>query len=146
MDDASTICPTDWDEILALLPLLESGQSLYSLHDISSFDPYHYGPELSRWRSYLEQSAFSLRFDWPQWIDQAQALDQNPSLVAEADLLTLRKLLTCYLRTERFTSGTLAHLVDSGKLLQILQRLAKLRRAPLEASPFSGKSGAADRA
>lgn len=135
MDDASTISPADWDEILALLPLLESGQSLYSLHDIPSFDPYNYGPELSRWRSSLEQSSFLLRFDWPQWIDQAQALDQNPSLVAEADLLTLRKLLTCYLRTERFTSGTLPHLVDSGKLSQILQRLAALRGESLETSP-----------
>jgi O-acetyl-ADP-ribose deacetylase len=116
-----------WAEILALLPALEAGQPLYRMHDLASIiDPYDYGPELRRWRMALEQSPFPIRFDWPQWLDQAQALNRDPALVAQADLLTLRKLLTCYLRSERFTSGTLAQLIDSGKLLAILRRLAEL--------------------
>jgi O-acetyl-ADP-ribose deacetylase len=115
-----------WAEILALLPALESGQSLYRIHDQPVIDPYDYSPDLRRWRMALEQSPFPIRFDWPQWLEQAQALDRDPAQVAQADLLTLRKLLTCYLRTERFTSGTLAQLIDSGKLLGILRRLAEL--------------------
>jgi O-acetyl-ADP-ribose deacetylase len=125
--DPAPVPRQTWAEILDLLPALESGQPLYRIHDRpATIDPYDYGPELCRWRSALEQSPFPIRFDWPQWLDVAQALEQDPARLAQADLLTLRKLLTYYLRCERFTSGTLAQLIDSGKLLCILRRLAEL--------------------
>lgn len=126
MDGESPLNPTDIAEILALLPLLESGQRLYRRQDSNSIDPYDYGPELRRWWSSLEQGSFPLRFDWPQWLGEAQALEREPKRLAQADLLTLRKLMTYYLRTERFTSGTLAQIVDNGQLLRILRRLAEL--------------------
>lgn len=131
MDTELSLAPADWAEILALLSPLQSGQPLYRLQDVPSLDPYDYGPELCRWRAALEKSQFPIRFDWPQWLEEAKALDRNPELLAEADLLTLRKLMTCYLRTERFTSGTLARIVDNGQLLRILQRLAELSDAHL---------------
>ncbi len=127
MDANSSFTSAELSEILALLPFLEAGQPLYRMHERPSLDPYDYGPELCHWRAALEQSNFPIRFDWPQWLDEAKALDRNPDLVDRADLLTLRKLLTCYLRTERFTSGTLAHIVDNGQLLRIMRRLAVLR-------------------
>ncbi len=113
-------------EVLSLLPLLESGQSLYRMHDVPSLDPYVYSPALFRWLTVVGRGPFPLRFDWPQWLDQAKALDADPALIAQADLPTLRKLLTTYLRTERFTSGTLARIIEHGQLLAILQRLKAL--------------------
>lgn len=113
-------------QVLSLRPLLESGQPLYQMQGASSFDPYTYSPELRHWLTAVARGPFPLRFDWPQWLDQAKALDADPALIAQADLLTLRKLVTTYLRTERFTSGTLARIVDNGQLLCILRRLETL--------------------
>lgn len=126
MDPEATLTSADFAEVLAVLPLLESGQPLYKMHDCPSIDPYNYDPEFLRWWAALGHSKFPLRFDWPQWLEEFKALDCNPERVAQADLLTLRKLVTFYLRTERFTSGTLAKIIDNGQLLRIMRRLAEL--------------------
>lgn len=126
MDAESPRLSADIAKFLSLLPLLESGQPLYRIHADSSIDPYDYGPELRCWWAALGQSQFPLRFDWPQWLGEFTALERNPERLAQADLLTLRKLVTFYLRTERFTSGTLAHIIENGQLLKIMRRLAAL--------------------
>lgn len=124
--------PTELTQILTLLPLLQSGQALYRLQPPPCITPYDYSPELCRWWHTLERGPFPIRFDWPQWLTEAKTLERNPTLIAKADLLTLRKLVTYYLRTERFTRGTLAQILDNGQLLRILQRLAELNSETLE--------------
>ncbi|WP_390621044.1 DUF6508 domain-containing protein [Brevibacillus massiliensis] len=44
-----------------------------------------------------------------------------------ADLDTLRKLMTCYVRGDRFNEGLLKRIVTDGKLHCILQRLREIR-------------------
>jgi len=112
-------------EVLALLRLLESGQPLFRC-ERSGLEPAHYDPELRRCWAALEQGEIPIRFDWPQWLGEAKALEDDPTLIAQADRITLRKLLTCYLRQERFVAGTLAQIIENGRLLVILRRLAEL--------------------
>jgi len=121
---SSPLQSSDRAEVLALLRLLESGQPLFR-RDQSSLVSYHYDSELRRCWAALEQGEIPIRFDWPQWLGEAKALD-DPTLIAQADRLTLRKLLTCYFRQERFVAGTLAQVIDNGQLLRILRRLAEL--------------------
>ncbi len=74
----------------------------------------------------LYQTQFIFRFDWPQWIFEAQAITQQPERIAELDLLTLRQLMTVYVRTHQFDDGYLPQCREGGQLNSILLRLAQL--------------------
>jgi Family of unknown function (DUF6508) len=54
---------------------------------------------------------------------------QDPALLAQADLLTLRKLLTAHVRQDRFIEGHLAQMLENGHISAILRRLRELRDA-----------------
>lgn len=64
------------------------------------------------------RSGFVMAFDWPSW-DVKQALND----IDTADLETLRKLLTVFVRKERFCGGFLAGLCSNGMVQKILLRL-----------------------
>ena len=68
-------------------------------------------------------------FDWPAWEPEAIRLYENPDLLAEADLATIRKLLTLHIRKDRFSEGHLAAMVEVGHISAILTRLAEIRRS-----------------
>ncbi len=63
-------------------------------------------------------------FDWPAWQDEAQRLHKDPSALHAATIDTLRKLITTYVRKERFCEGTLRSARHAGALTAILRRLA----------------------
>jgi len=51
----------------------------------------------------------------------------NPELLESVDLLILRKLLTLHVKKERFCSGHLASVIDTGHLVKIFERLKELK-------------------
>jgi hypothetical protein len=59
-------------------------------------------------------------------VDIARYRD-NPALVAEASLPTLKRLLTATERGERFNPGYRARAYDDGFVLRIVDRLVELR-------------------
>ena len=63
-------------------------------------------------------------FDWPAWASgpEGRALLGHPEAVGSASADELRKLLTVYVRSERFGDGTLEAAFDSGMLTAILRR------------------------
>ena len=67
-------------------------------------------------------------FDWPAWAESAegQALLGHPDAVALAGADDLRKLLTVYVRSERFGDGTLESAFISGMLTAIVRRAGVL--------------------
>jgi hypothetical protein len=67
-------------------------------------------------------------FDWPTWASspEGHALLGHPEAVASATAEDLRKLLTTYIRSERFGDGTLANAFESGMLTAIVRRAAAL--------------------
>ena len=67
-------------------------------------------------------------FDWPAWASapEGQQLLGRPDAVASASVDDLGKLLTTYIRGERFGDGTLAGAFDSGMLTAIARRAAAL--------------------
>ena len=52
---------------------------------------------------------------------------ENPSLVAEASIDQIKSMLTWCIRGERFCSGHLGTVIDSGQLRLLLARLAVIR-------------------
>ena len=67
-------------------------------------------------------------FPWPAWAESpdGQALLGHPEAVASASAEDLRRLLTVYVRAERFGDGTLEAAFQSGMLTAIIRRAAAL--------------------
>ena len=67
-------------------------------------------------------------FDWRTWAStpEGQALLGHPDAVASASAEDLQKLLTLYVRSERFGEGTLENAFTSGMLTAIMRRAGVL--------------------
>lgn len=72
--------------------------------------------------------ALIVPFDWPAWASspEGQALLGHPDRVASASADDLRRLVTTYVRAERFGDGTLENAFSSGMLTAIARRARAL--------------------
>jgi hypothetical protein len=79
----------------------------------------------------LFDTVFLMVFNWHEWLNRNEVFkDLNKDIheeIKSADLETLRKLMTSYVRGDRFNEGLLERIVADGKLHCILQRLRELR-------------------
>jgi hypothetical protein len=66
-------------------------------------------------------------FDWGAWRDTAARSVESPELVAQADVDTIRKLLTTHARQDRFCDGHLVAVIECGHIAACLRRLRELR-------------------
>ncbi len=117
------------DRVLAFLPLFEDQDSKFYdvATDFSSSEPYIYTNEVNKFIKILYSQEFVIPFDWSAWQDEAAKFVEQPKLLESAELTTLQKLLTIHVRKERFCSGHLAAMIDSGHILAILKRLKQIR-------------------
>lgn len=89
-------------------------------------NPYEYSEDFNDFISAIHYNNFMISFDWPSWQPVAETYCQDPSLLASADLVVLRKLLTTHIRKERFCAGHLAMLIESGHFKYIMNRLENI--------------------
>lgn len=75
----------------------------------------------------LYRQGLVIAFDWRSWKEEAKQYQINSAALATADLLTIRKLLTLHVRTDRFAEGHLEKVYEKGNLTAILQRLKQIR-------------------
>ena len=66
-------------------------------------------------------------FPWPEWADEARRLHDDADRLANADVGTIRKLLTLHIRNDRFNEGHLAAMVEDGHLAAVVRRLEGIR-------------------
>lgn len=120
------------DAILAFLPMLErpgfvAGTWGGGAGQLPSWQP---SAEAAAFLETLRATGFLVVFDWVAWADEARRLtDGGAAALAEADLPTLRRLLSAYIRAERFVEGTLAARFADGQIVAVLRRLAAIRVA-----------------
>lgn len=90
-------------------------------------DPYIYADRVSDFIHTVYSEQFVLEgFDWQSWQDEAQKYIDDKTLIKQAEIETIQKLLTTFVRKERFGSGTMARLIDDEVLLHILYRLEEI--------------------
>lgn len=90
--------------------------------------PYFiYSPEAHRFLDAAQRMVIR-GFDWPTWAHgpEGQRFARDPAAIATADTETLRKLLTAFIRQERFCEGSLASACASGHLAAIARRAREL--------------------
>ena len=67
-------------------------------------------------------------FDWPTWMgtEEAARLRDDPVALEQATLEQVSQLLTVLVRQDRFADGSLGVAFESGLLIRIVQRVARL--------------------
>lgn len=119
----------DIDAILRLAPrLLKSSFKPGEWIASDGKLPYvNFAPPLSKLHKLAYKHGFVAVFEWIDWTDEGHRLENDPMLIAVADLQTIRKLFTMIFRSERFSEGSIAEAWECGVLAAILHRLAAIR-------------------
>lgn len=85
---------------------------------------------LLAFRKTLGDTGFTMVFDWGAWIREHEMFSNIERDIEEqimkADMETLRKLVTSYVRGDRFNEGLFLAVAMDGKFKQILFRLRQL--------------------
>lgn len=124
------LSPQQLDRILAFLPIFERpGYSFGEWRAERGVFPFwDSSPEADAFVQALYDEQFIIPFDWGSWAEEARRYTEGgAAALAEADLTTLRKLLTAYVRADRFSGGTLASVFQSGQITAVLRRLQQIR-------------------
>jgi hypothetical protein len=67
-------------------------------------------------------------FDWTDWTE-GRAIVHDKALIEDADLLTIRKLITALVRSDRFCEESLQAAYEEGTITAILARISKMLEA-----------------
>jgi hypothetical protein len=123
------IGPEQIDAVLEYLPTFERPgyQAGEWRTREGSFPSFVYHSEVTDFIQTLYEQGFVIYLDWTSWREHAERYQSDSASLAEADLLTLRKLLTVHVRADRFVEGHLAGVFASGHIAAILRRLEQVR-------------------
>lgn len=117
-------------EINKLLSYLEFFQDSSSIFFTEVNGYYLESEEVRSFREALNETGFLLVFDWATWLhDNEVYKDINHDIqgqIRNADLETLRKLMTSYIRGDRFNEGLFISTIVNGHITNILLRLKEL--------------------
>jgi hypothetical protein len=129
-DPAPEIGVAQIDAVLKYLPIFEEPGYQFGEWITREGESAHfsYEPEVDEFVKSLYEQGFIIQFDWPTWREEVRRYRSDPATLAEADLLTIRKLLTAHVRADRFVEGNLASIFKEGHLTAILRRLKDIRR------------------
>lgn len=124
--DRSTdlVTAADVDALLAFLPGLRRPGRRFTVPSPDSSPYPAYAPDVL---------GFFRLAGRPPWCDQAYRPAEaarrlaQADLVARADLAQVRAMLTYCVRAERFGDGAWVHLLESGQLFRLLDRVRELR-------------------
>ncbi|MCM3038678.1 DUF6508 domain-containing protein [Paenibacillus motobuensis] len=117
-------------EIKKLLSYLEFFQDSSSVFFTEVNGYYQESDDVHRFREALNETGFLLVFDWTTLLhDNEVYKDINHDIqgqIRNADLETLRKLMTSYIRGDRFNEGLFISTIVNGHITNILLRLKEL--------------------
>jgi ADP-ribosylglycohydrolase len=112
------------DNILKFYDYFNNPQNQFFQIDTeqSFVDPYNYSFQTIEFLTALYENHFMQPFDWSAF----NTLEYVENL-ENADICTITKILTAYVRADRFCSGSVAHLIKEGHLRGILNRLMEIK-------------------
>lgn len=113
----------DWDRLLAFLPTFHRPGYEFSREENGY---YELSSEAGEFIETLYEIGALLVFDWGEWHEEAERLFHDPVALANADEVTLRKLLHFHARKDHFAEDHLAEMFNSGHMSDILRRIREL--------------------
>ena len=121
------------DQLLAYLPYFE-GEGPFGVWEeqekthphIIGIPHINYDEKVCEFLLLLRQTGFQVVYDWPGW-DEGREIISDPEKIAKSDLLTLRKLMTALVRSDRFVEGAFMSAIADGKIGLLLRQLKTLK-------------------
>ena len=124
----ASIDKTEWHKLSRLIPEIESTESFGDMKISEKMEdglmafPYIVPSKVV---DDFYQTVFELGivpvFDWINWQNGKDLLDNNETNYSELDIVTLCKLFTIILRVDRFNEGYLVTCFEKGIILKILK-------------------------
>ena len=116
------------DSILEFLKYFKNNSKpFYKIDKEDIFYPYIYSRKVNEFIATVKKENFTIIYDWVKWQDEADKYFKEPELIDSASIVILRKLMTMFIRKERFCSGFINSVIDTGMILKILERLNALK-------------------
>lgn len=117
----------DWKPLLGLIPVIEKTETFatpgvisYPGKDTVEFGPSKQAAVVYTFSMVVYQVRISIDVDWSPW-EEGKRLVENPDTDYESiDIPTKCKLITAFVRNDRFCSGALASRCKEGTILRIL--------------------------
>jgi len=113
-------------KILKFIPIFDDPKFEFTRSDHDGGWDQWEAPELAQFVSELYNIDFLIQFDWPDWQDEALRFYNDSNLIEQADITTIRKLLTLHVRKDRFVEGHLIGMFEDGHIQNILHRLKSI--------------------
>jgi hypothetical protein len=124
LEDAPAITRENIDAIVRFLPTFEAEGCEFG--KVAGFY-CDFSPEVDEFQHALYEHNWIVGFDWSHWVRAEGApYVRSVDAINEADIDVLRKLLTAFVRQERFCAGSLLGAFESGYITAILQRLKQV--------------------
>jgi hypothetical protein len=118
----------DVDRLLQYLQYFQDPGSVF-YHEVNGY--MCESEEIRNFRKALDDVGFLMVFNWSDWLMENEIyrnLDHEvASSIMNADLETLRKLMTSYIRRDRFYEGLFISVCMKGHAAHILLRLRELK-------------------
>ena len=120
----------DWKPLLDLIPVIEETETFtepravsYTDDDILLYKPPKEAPVIYTFLEVVYQIPIIIDFGWAQW-DEGRELADNPDTDYDSiDIPTKCKLITAFVRNDRFCDGALASRFEDGTILRILKSI-----------------------
>ena len=125
----SALTMEDWQPLLDLIPQIEGveqfGDSTEAMklfdQGIMVMNPYVEHEVVLKFRNIIDSMPITIDFSWPTWEEgRDMAGDENFDFNT-VDIITKCKVLTAFMRNDRFCAGALIGAFESGIILKILK-------------------------
>lgn len=126
-----TLTNNDIDEILSYRTYFSENHKFGKWRGHGPAMYVDYAKNVKDFLKTLYKSKFCVYFDWVNWKEGHKILLDHEN-IKQADLLTLRKLITTIIRKDRFCKGTLLAFMKDGTIQTILERLNSISKGHIQ--------------
>ena len=128
----SSLTVEDWKPLLDLIPIIENVETFRTKtepekneKDVIMLGGWREGPVVSQFLEAVYDIPIIIDFNWGSW-DEGRSIASNPGFDYDTvDIPTKCKLITAFVRNDRFCEGALASNFEDGTILRILKSISR---------------------
>lgn len=118
-----SISKEEWNRLFAFIPRIEEAPLFGEWEEAGDFAYYIPSALVSEFLKRIYEMGIVVDFHWGKWEEGARLFRDPKSDYVQCSPLTLVKLLTAIVRSDRFVEGVLVTAFEDGKILEILKGL-----------------------
>ena len=120
------ISQDQWKKLFAMIPEIENTTYFGEVpYKDGTIYPATWTGLVDRFHEHVYEIGLVIDFDWPHWDEGKRILAGEVDDLSRHSTITLCKLLTVIVRTDRFVEGKLIANFENGTVLSILRALEK---------------------